>query len=252
MDKFAEILQRAEQRKGGKAALLRALPPLASQQQLAALGNDRYLAEMTRSVFQAGFIWRVVNQKWADFERVFLAFDPLKLVRLSDEQLESISNDVSIIRNHKKIYGVPKNARMILDLEQEQQESFAHSVQHWPTDNLIELFSLWKRRGDRLGGNTGPRTLRNLGIDTYLLSKDVTRCLQAAGVQIRTSPTSKGDLRLIQTAFNTWHRETGLPYSHLSCICAWSIGENNPLENFHPNVIRNSRSYFNTTPKESS
>jgi hypothetical protein len=27
-------------------------------------------------------------------------------------------------------------------------------------------------------------------------------------------------------AFNTWHDETGLPYTHLSKIAAFSMGEN--------------------------
>jgi hypothetical protein len=44
--------------------------------------------------------------------------------------------------------------------------------------------------------------------------------------EIAESPTSKRDLAKIQAQFNAWAQETGLPYTHLSRICAMSIGEN--------------------------
>jgi hypothetical protein len=37
---------------------------------------------------------------------------------------------------------------------------------------------------------------------------------------------SKSDLAKVQAQFNAWHKESGLPYVHLSRICAMSIGEN--------------------------
>jgi hypothetical protein len=38
--------------------------------------------------------------------------------------------------------------------------------------------------------------------------------------------TSKRDLARVQAQFNAWADETGLPFVHLSRICAMSIGEN--------------------------
>ncbi|MCB1708987.1 MAG: DNA-3-methyladenine glycosylase I, partial [Halioglobus sp.] len=61
MEKFATIYQRACERKGGEAALKRLMPRVRSPRALAGTGDDRYLAEMTRCVFQAGFVWRVVD-----------------------------------------------------------------------------------------------------------------------------------------------------------------------------------------------
>ena len=37
---------------------------------------------------------------------------------------------------------------------------------------------------------------------------------------------SKRDLAKVQAQFNAWAEETGLPYVHMSRICAMSIGEN--------------------------
>ena len=73
MQTFAEIHERAAERKGGEGPLRALLPKLRSARSLGATGDDRWLAQMTRCVFQAGFVYRVVNAKWDDFETVFTA-----------------------------------------------------------------------------------------------------------------------------------------------------------------------------------
>lgn len=70
---------------------------------------------------------------------------------------------------------------------------------------------------------TGQRVLRNMGRDTFVITADVVRVLQRAGVDIGANPTSKRELSLVQSAFNRWHAESGLPYSHISRICACSV-----------------------------
>lgn len=195
------------------------------------VGDDRFLAEMTRCVFQAGFVWRVVNQKWDAFENVFFGFAPNKIVLLSPEQIEKIATNPAIIRNMQKILSVPKNAQFVLDVAQEHG-SFAAMVNDWPAGDHIGLYKLLKQRGCRLGGATGPRSLRNIGIDTFMLSTDVILCLRNAGVEISATPSSQKDMRAIQQAFNTWHEESGLPYSHMSRIASCSVGENYDIEAF--------------------
>jgi len=54
----------------------------------------------------------------------------------------------------------------------------------------------------------------------------VVACLRDAGLDIASEVKSKGDLAKVQAQFNAWAEETGLPYVHLSRICAMSIGEN--------------------------
>ena len=48
-------------------------------------GDDRYLSEMTRCIFQAGFVWRVVDNKWDDFEDVFFGADAHRAPGTGDE-----------------------------------------------------------------------------------------------------------------------------------------------------------------------
>jgi len=242
MDKFKVILQRAVQRKACRSTLLRSLPMLAEPRQLAAMGDDRYLAEMARSVFQlvtgtgtcsdpswgTDSGWRRDEPDWLEFERAFLGFDPLLVARLTQAQIDALSVHPKIMSSRQKVASVQRNAQMMVDLAA-VEGSFSEMVAAWPSSQLVDLFALLKRQGSRLGGVSGQRVLRNLGVDTYLLGRDVAHCLQSAGVQISLTPSSKKDLTLVQIAFNTWHRETGLPYSHLSRICAWSVGDNPPL-----------------------
>jgi hypothetical protein len=54
----------------------------------------------------------------------------------------------------------------------------------------------------------------------------VVACLREAGLDIAEEPKSKGDLAKIQAQFNAWAEESGLPYLHLSRICAMSTGTN--------------------------
>jgi hypothetical protein len=51
-------------------------------------------------------------------------------------------------------------------------------------------------------------------------------CLREAGLDIAAEVKSKRDLARVQAQFNAWAKETGLPYLHLSRICAFSAGEN--------------------------
>jgi len=229
LQKFSNIHDRALARKGSDANLNALLPKIKKKQALAKIPDHRYLSEMTRCVFQAGFVWRVVNQKWDDFETVFFGFAPEKMIRLSPEQLEGFGKDKRIIRNMQKILSVPKNAQFILD-EAHSHGSFAALVSQWPLAELHALFGLLKSKGSRLGGMTGPRVLRTLGKDTYLLTSDVVHCLQKAGLEIAKNPTSKRDQLLIQQTFNQWHEETGFDYAKLSLICACSVGENYAMD----------------------
>ncbi|MBE9539563.1 MAG: DNA-3-methyladenine glycosylase I [Proteobacteria bacterium] len=222
MEDFEIIYQRACERKGGENEVAALLPKVRSTRALANTTDDRYLSEMTRCVFQAGFVWRVVNQKWDDFEDVFFGFPPEKIVMLSPEQLERFGQNKRIIRNMQKIVGVQHNARFILDVAREYG-SFGKFIAQWPSDNLIGLFAYLKKYGSRLGGMTGQRVLRNMGKDTFVITPDVVRCLQGAGLDIKNNPGSQRELKLIQEAFNVWHKKSGLAYGHISRICACSV-----------------------------
>ena len=222
MEAFDKVYRRACKRHGGEKALAQLMPNPRSSRALAASKDDRWLAEMTRCVFQAGFVWRVVNNKWDDFEEVFFGFPPDRILMLSPDQLDRFAQDRRIIRNRQKVLTVQQNARYIVDVAKEHG-SFGKFVSRWPQEDLIGLFSHLKKHGGRLGGMSGQRVLRNQGKDTFIVTGDVVSCLRRAGLELSDTPSTQRELKQIQAIFNNWHQESGLPYSHLSRICALSV-----------------------------
>lgn len=222
MLKFEEIYLRAVEHKGGVDILEQLLPEAGSVEAVAGLDESRFLAEMTRCIFQAGFVWRVIDQKWQGFEDVFHGFDVNTILGLQPEDWEEICTDTRIVRNRQKIGSVRGNAQFIEDIALETG-SFGRFIADWPASDLIGLLELLKKRGARLGGNTGQRFLRNVGKDSFYLGKDVIRCLQNSGLDIKDNPTSKKELSAIQQAFNQWHEESNRSYTHISKIAAYTI-----------------------------
>jgi 3-methyladenine DNA glycosylase Tag len=222
---FQTIRARAETRKGGAEALARLMPAKPDPKALSKLRDDRVLAEMTKRVFSAGFAWSVIESKWPGFEDAFLGFEPSRLVVEPDEFWHRLTMDARIVRNGAKIASVRENARFVLDVAKEHG-SFGKFLSTWPPSDEVGLLEVLAKRGSRLGGNSGQMLLRFLGYDAFVATKDVAACLRDAGLDIAAAPTSKRDLLKIQELFNAWAKETGLPYRHMSLICAMSIGEN--------------------------
>lgn len=223
MISFDLIYQQAVRRKGGEGKLNTLLPEVPRAEKVAMLVESRFLAEMSRCLFQAGFVWRMIDRKWPGFEDVFHGFDPNSILGLQADEWEEIGKDRRIVRMQQKIRAVRANAQFIEDIATEYG-SFGRFIADWPASDLVGLFAILKRRGSRLGGNTGPRFLRNVGKDTFVLAPDVIRCLRNSGVDISDNPSSKRDLERVQEAFNQWHEQTQLTYTHLSKIAAFSIG----------------------------
>ncbi|GHG72548.1 DNA-3-methyladenine glycosylase [Alishewanella longhuensis] len=224
VEKFAAIMQRAQARKGGPAALAALLSKPLPAHQLAAVSDNLLLAELTKKVFQSGFVWRVVRQKWPGFCEVFFDFDIEKILLLSDEMLEQKARDPRIIRNLNKVFTIRDNALMIYNLQREHG-SFARFIADWPSADIIGLWGYLKKHGARLGGNTGPYALRAMGKDTFLLTQDVEAYLRAYGV-FDGGINSKRSQQQIQQQFTQWQAESGLSLQEISQIVSYSVGEN--------------------------
>ncbi len=224
MDTFKEIYRRAAARHGGSKALDSQLPRPKTRATLRRTADDRYLSAMTRGVFQAGFVWRVVENKWKGFEEAFKGFEPKPLARLSNRQLNALAQDTRIIRNPQKIRAVRENARLLVELAAEHKTA-SRFFASWPEEDIVGLWDVLKRRGSRLGGMTGPMFLRTMGKDTPILTNDVLFALREQGVVETKSPSSKKALHDIQAAFNTWRDESDRSLSEISRVLAFSVGD---------------------------
>lgn len=222
MQNFAEIYKLAAARKGGKNKIAAFLPPFLSNEELLKIPNDRFLSMMTKCQNQAGFSYRVIENKWPEIEEAFFNFDILKLATLSPEQWENYMKDRRVVRNWQNIKALIENVEFVRQISV-KHGSFAKFFTSWPKDDQVGLMIYLKKHASRMGGNTGQRFLRNMGRDSFLLFKDVCIALQNAGLDISDPPSSQRQLKLIQNTFNIWHKETGLPYGHISKILAMSV-----------------------------
>jgi 3-methyladenine DNA glycosylase Tag len=229
MARFADIRARAEKRKGGSAVLKSLLGAVPDNRALAKVADDRILSTMTERVFAAGFVWRVIEQKWPGFEAAFLGFEPKRLLFQPDDFWHDLASDNRIVRNPQKIKSVRDNAAFV-DRVSKEHGGFGKFLAEWPADDQVGLMAYFAKHGSRLGGNTGQYLLRWLGWDSFILSHDMVLALRDAGLDIGDNPSSKKDLAAIQEQINRWAGESGLPRAHISRILSLSIGENRPAE----------------------
>ena len=222
MTRFETLYRAAVKKLGDEQQLLDQMPQVLPAAQLREIGDDRYLSMMTRCVFRAGFVWRVINNKWPGFEAAFDGFNPLVIAHYPDEKLEQLAKDERIVRNFQKIKTVRDNAAFVLEL-QRQHGGVGNWLADWPGNNVVGLWHELKKRGSRLGGNSGPGFLRNMGKDTFMLTGDVSAALVNHGLIEKFSPTSKRDLDRIQGVFNDLQQQSGLPLSHISKVLAYTV-----------------------------
>jgi 3-methyladenine DNA glycosylase Tag len=221
MRDFSEIHNIAAKRKGGTSALDALLSQPLSRDDLAATAEDRWLSTMAKSLFQAGFNWKVIEAKWDGFETAFDGFDPQRVAFYNDEHMDRLLGDTRIVRNGAKIAAVIENARFVSDLKAEHGGAGVFFAD-WPNEDFVGLLEFLKKRGARLGGTTGQRVMRVMGRDAFMLSPDVIARLIAEGV-IDKPPTSKRDLAAVQAAFTTWATQSGRSLTEISQILAMSV-----------------------------
>lgn len=221
MQNFDDIYAISAARKGGEAALEDLLDKPKTAIQLAAIPNDRWLSRMAQCVFQAGFNWKVVNHMWPGFEDVFNAFDIGFCAMLNDDDIAQMLSDKRIVRHGTKIRSVQQNAAFIENLI-DNHGSAGKFFTHWPSSDYVGLLALLKKQGSRLGGNTGPYFLRFMGIDGFILSRDVVARLILEDV-IDKTPSSKTSMYIVQDTFNQWQQQSGRSLKDISRIVAMSI-----------------------------
>ncbi|WBA15330.1 DNA-3-methyladenine glycosylase I [Salinivibrio proteolyticus] len=223
-EKFSTIYQRAAERKGGQRALEHMLVAPLVYDALCEIPDDRWLAAFSQKVFQSGISWQVVRKKWPGFEEVFWGFDIEKMLLMPPEMWEEKATNPAIIRHLTKVMTIPHNAEMIHRVQQ-SHGSFSQFVADWPSEDIVGLWQYLKKHGKRLGGNTGAYTLRRMGKDTFLFTRDIEHYLRATKI-VDSGRETKRAMQAAQQAFNEWQQESGRSLNHISQLIAFSVGDN--------------------------
>jgi 3-methyladenine DNA glycosylase Tag len=191
--------------------------------ELAATTDDRWLSSIAKVVFAAGFRWSVVQAKWDGFEEAFYGFDPASIAEWDEDMVEALVQDTRIIRNGQKIRSTIENAAFVSKISAEHG-GFGQWVADWDADDVVGLWEYLKKNASRLGGASGPRVLRAMGKDTFILTGDVAGNLTEQGI-LTGKPTSKRQMKLAQDAFVEWRNASGRSFAEISAVLACSFGE---------------------------
>jgi 3-methyladenine DNA glycosylase Tag len=131
MRTFARIKRIAENRKGVDA--IKTILDEPAKPPLSDMTDDRLLSEFSKRVFQAGFNWQVVENKWPGFEAAFHGFDLGRNAMMSPDDLDRHLANTDIVRHATKILSIRDNAVFLSDLAREHGLATAH-IGNWPTD----------------------------------------------------------------------------------------------------------------------
>ena len=84
------------------------------------LYNDRKLFEfLVLEGVQAGLSWEIVLRKRENYRKVFHRFNPVKISKYTQKDVEKLMKDAGIIRNRAKIEATINNARRFLEVRKE-------------------------------------------------------------------------------------------------------------------------------------
>lgn len=80
-------------------------------------GRDALYERLCLEAFQSGLSWITILRKRESFRSAFVGFDPEKVARFDDSDIERLMADASIVRNRAKIVAAVANARVVLDID---------------------------------------------------------------------------------------------------------------------------------------
>jgi DNA-3-methyladenine glycosylase I len=105
--------------------------------------DDGHFEILCQSVFQAGFSWKVVRNKWPNFQKAFLHFNIKKVAAFKTQDVTRLTKDAGIIRNTQKIMAVIENAHIALKIQKEYGsfKKFILSLRKLPYEERRKILS---------------------------------------------------------------------------------------------------------------
>jgi DNA-3-methyladenine glycosylase I len=125
--------------------------------------DDRRLFEMLiLEGAQAGLSWETILKRREEYRKAFHHFDPVKVAKMTDNELDALLENQDIIRNRLKVYAARRNASVFLQI-QKDFGSFSNYV--W---NFVDAKPIVTRR----------KSLKDIPVSTPIsdaLSKDLKK-----------------------------------------------------------------------------
>ena len=124
--------------------------------------ND-YLEIMSKSVFQSGMSWKVIENKWPETREAFHGFDVQAVANFNEIDIEELTKDTRVVRNYRKLVAIVSNARKMLELEKEYGSFQKYLRSHGDFDETLSTI----RKDFKFMGPTG------IYVFLYIVGEDV-------------------------------------------------------------------------------
>jgi DNA-3-methyladenine glycosylase I len=106
-------------------------------------GEAELLERLALEGFQSGLSWLTVLRKRPAFRDAFEGFTPEKVARFTDDDVERLLLDATIIRNRAKIRAVVANARAVVGLHAQGRTLDDLVWSHAPAEPVLERHAMW-------------------------------------------------------------------------------------------------------------
>lgn len=94
---------------------------------------------------QAGLSWLTVLKRREGYRKAFANFDPAKVAKFTQKQMDDLMHDEGIIRNKLKIQSTVENAKQFLKI---QKEFGSFDKYIWGFVNGKTIHNKWKSKAD--------------------------------------------------------------------------------------------------------
>jgi 3-methyladenine DNA glycosylase Tag len=137
-------------------------PPKWMQRNTELTDND-YFENMTRIIFQGGLNWKVIENKWPYFQKVFRNFSVNQVAEFDDSVVEQLMEDKGIVRNRSKIIGTILNAKEFQLIKKEFGTFKKYIDSLDKSNNYSNVINVLSKRFSRMGPSSAKIFLYSVG-----------------------------------------------------------------------------------------
>ncbi|MDH5482235.1 MAG: DNA-3-methyladenine glycosylase I [Candidatus Bathyarchaeota archaeon] len=125
--------------------------------------DNAYFENMTRVIFFAGLSWKVINEKWPNFEAAFKNFPISEVAKFAENDIKRLMSNTRIVRNRAKITATINNAKQFLSIKKEfgSFQSYLNSLDK--SQNYATVIKELGKKFSRLGSSSARVFLYSVG-----------------------------------------------------------------------------------------
>ena len=126
--------------------------------------DDGYLFEMLiLESFQAGLSWEIVLNKRENFRSAYDNFDVVKVSKYGDDKIGALIQDVSIIRNKRKILASVENARVFISIQKQFGSFYRYLCTFTGGKTIFETDKTYSSLSDAISKDLNMRGMKFVG-----------------------------------------------------------------------------------------